>query len=92
MIKTAMSAEGLRSTRKTWGSCPFLMNGRKRRPIFSTSVTWLPYCGQVLHVLPECLSVESVVIQRWWPDSERVTNVDAAESQTLRPQPVAISE
>jgi hypothetical protein len=38
----------------------------------------------------ECL--ESVVIQRWWPDSGRVTDVDATESQTLRPQPVAISE
>ena len=37
-------------------------------------------------------SLESVVIQRWWPDSGRVTDVDAAEPQTLRPQPVAISE
>src|SRR5262249_4311035 len=37
-------------------------------------------------------TLESVVIQRWWPDSGRVTDVDTAEPQTLRPQPVAISE
>ncbi len=27
-------------------------------------------------------SYESFVIQEWWPDSRRVTNVDSAESQT----------
>jgi transposase len=37
-------------------------------------------------------SYESVVIQRWWPDSRRVTNVDEQEPRTLRPQQAAISE
>src|ERR1019366_6734902 len=37
-------------------------------------------------------SYESVVIQRWWPDSRRVTNVDEHEPRTLRPQQAAISE
>jgi hypothetical protein len=37
-------------------------------------------------------SLESFVIQEWWLDSRRVTDVDDAEPQTLRPQPVAISE
>jgi hypothetical protein len=31
-------------------------------------------------------SYESVVIQGWWPDSRRVTNVDEQEPRTLRPQ------
>jgi hypothetical protein len=37
-------------------------------------------------------SDEPVVIQEWWPDSGRVTDVDDREPQTLRPQPVALSE
>src|ERR1017187_6767354 len=37
-------------------------------------------------------SYESVVIQGWWPDSRRVTDVDAQEPRTLRPQQVAIPE
>jgi hypothetical protein len=37
-------------------------------------------------------SPESVVIQKWWPDSGRVTDVDAREPEALRPQPVALSE
>ena len=37
-------------------------------------------------------SYESVVIQGWWPDSKEVTDVDAQEPRTLRPQQVAISE
>src|ERR1019366_1308743 len=37
-------------------------------------------------------SYESVVIQGWWPDSRRVTDVDEQEPRTLRPQQVAISE
>ena len=36
-------------------------------------------------------SYESVVIQGWWPDSRRVTDVDEQEPRTLRPQQVAIS-
>src|ERR1019366_314471 len=35
-------------------------------------------------------SYESVLIQRWWPDSRRVTDVDEQEPRTLRPQQVAI--
>ena len=34
--------------------------------------------------------LESVVIQEWWPDSRRVTDVDGEEPRTLRPQHVAI--
>jgi hypothetical protein len=37
-------------------------------------------------------SCESFVIQERWPDSRRVTDVDDLKSQTLRPQPIAISE
>ena len=37
-------------------------------------------------------SPESVVIQEWWPDSRRVTDVDGREPQAIRPQPIAISE
>src|ERR1035441_9881289 len=37
-------------------------------------------------------SYESVVIQGWWPDSRRVTDVDEQEPRTLRPQQVAIPE
>jgi hypothetical protein len=32
------------------------------------------------------------VIQEWWPDSKEVTDVDSAEPQALRPQPIAIPE
>jgi hypothetical protein len=32
----------------------------------------------------------SVVIQEWWPDSRRVTDVDSEEPRALRPQQVAI--
>jgi predicted MPP superfamily phosphohydrolase len=37
-------------------------------------------------------SHELVVIQEWWPDSGRVTDVDDAQPQALRPQPIEISE
>src|ERR1017187_5505674 len=37
-------------------------------------------------------SYESVVIQEWWPDSRRVTDVDEQEPRALRPQQVAIPE
>ena len=37
-------------------------------------------------------SRELVVIQEWWPDSGRVTDVDDAQPQALRPQPIEISE
>src|SRR5277367_4580102 len=37
-------------------------------------------------------SYESSVIQGWWPDSRRVTDVDEQEPRPLRPQQVAISE
>ncbi len=37
-------------------------------------------------------SSESFVIQEWWPDSRRVTDVDRAEPWALRPQPIAIPE
>jgi hypothetical protein len=37
-------------------------------------------------------SYESVVIQGWWPDSRRVTDMDEQEPRTLRPQQVAIPE
>jgi hypothetical protein len=37
-------------------------------------------------------SRESVVIQEWWPDSGRVTDVDDAQPQALRSQPIEISE
>ena len=46
----------------------------------------------------KCLSenilnpMKSVVIQGWWPDSGRVTDVDDAKPQTLRSQRLAISE
>ena len=46
----------------------------------------------------QCLSenifefLESVVIQEWWPDSRRVTDVDGEEPRTLRPQQIAIPE
>jgi hypothetical protein len=30
-------------------------------------------------------SYESFVIQEWWPDSRRVTDVDGEEPRTLRP-------
>ena len=36
-------------------------------------------------------SYELVVIQGWWPDSRRVTDVDEQEPRTLRPQQVAIA-
>jgi hypothetical protein len=36
-------------------------------------------------------SSESFVIQVWWPDSRRVTDVDGEEPQTIRPQRIAIS-
>src|SRR6516164_7759220 len=32
------------------------------------------------------------MIQEWWPDSGRVTDVDDAQPQALRPQPIEISE
>ena len=35
---------------------------------------------------------ESFVIQDWWPDSRRVTDVEGEEPRTLRPQRIAISE
>ena len=35
--------------------------------------------------------LESVVIQEWWPDSRRVTDVDREEPRTLQPQQVAKS-
>jgi len=37
-------------------------------------------------------SLESFVIQEWWPDSRRVTDVDGEEPRTLRPQRIAIPE
>src|ERR1700680_1549839 len=37
-------------------------------------------------------SSESFVIQVWWPDSRRVTDVDGEEPQTIRPQRTTISE
>jgi hypothetical protein len=37
-------------------------------------------------------SYESFMIREWWPDSRRVTDVDSAESQTLRPQFIKIPE
>jgi hypothetical protein len=37
-------------------------------------------------------SYESFVIQEWWPDSRRVTDVDSAKSQTLRPQFITIPQ
>jgi hypothetical protein len=37
-------------------------------------------------------SRELVVIQEWWPDSGRATDVDDAQPQALRPQPIEISE
>src|ERR1019366_807895 len=37
-------------------------------------------------------SYEPVVIQEWWPDSRRVTDVDEQEPRALRPQQVAIPE
>src|ERR1039457_2499619 len=37
-------------------------------------------------------SYESFVIQEWWPDSRRVTDVDSGESRTLRPQFITIPE
>lgn len=37
-------------------------------------------------------SCESFVIQEWWPDSRRVTDVDGREPRTLRPQPIALPE
>jgi len=33
---------------------------------------------------------ESSVIQGWWPDSRRITDVDEQEPRPLRPQQVAI--
>ena len=36
--------------------------------------------------------LESVVIQEWWPDSRRVTDVDGEEPRTLRSQQVAIPQ
>ena len=36
-------------------------------------------------------SYESVVIQGWWPDSRRVTNVNEQEPRTLRPAPPPFS-
>jgi hypothetical protein len=33
-------------------------------------------------------SSESFVIQAWWPDSRRVTDVDAEAPQTIRPQAI----
>src|SRR4029077_16495855 len=37
-------------------------------------------------------SCESFVIQEWWPDSRRVTDVDIEEPRSVRPQRIAISE
>src|SRR5712672_2299207 len=37
-------------------------------------------------------SSESFVIQEWWPDSRRVTDVDGEEPRSVRPQRIAISE
>src|SRR4029078_450275 len=37
-------------------------------------------------------SRESFVIQEWWPDSRRVTDVDIEEPRSVRPQRIAISE
>ena len=62
---------------------------------------WRPYtlrvdsraCGRVplgrallLVSVRRVLESYEVVIQGWWPDSRRVTDVDEQETRTLRPQ------
>ena len=37
-------------------------------------------------------SSKSFVIQEWWPNSRRVTDVDGEEPRSVRPQRIAISE
>ena len=46
----------------------------------------------LVSVRGEVESSESFVIQVWWPDSRRVTDVDGEEPQTIRPQCTTISE
>jgi hypothetical protein len=48
--------------------------------------------SRLVSVREQFESYESFMIQEWWPDSRRVTDVDSAESQTLRPQFIKIPE
>jgi transcriptional regulator with XRE-family HTH domain len=67
--------------------------GSIERASVSASVTVLGRLAQALVSVREQFEfLESVVIQEWWPDSRRVTNVDGEEPRTLRPQQVAIPE
>src|ERR1035437_2099114 len=53
---------------------------------------WQVNEGSLVSVRRVLESYESVVIQGWWPDSRRVTDVDEQEPRALRPQQVAIRE
>src|SRR5437762_13718875 len=48
--------------------------------------TSMVVCFSLVSIREHIESLESFVIQEWWPDSRRVTDVDGEEPRTLRPQ------
>src|ERR1700686_1967120 len=66
------------------GVCYGLGSGLPGRPRLVGSL--------LVSVRKQVESSESFVIQVWWPDSRRVTDVDGEEPQTIRPQRTTISE
>src|ERR1700674_2474823 len=60
-----------------------------RPPWLDTTSAVAPVLVSVRRVVE---SYESFVIQGWWPDSRRVTDVDGRKPRAVRPQQVAIPE
>ena len=58
----------------------------------ATAMASIPPTLSSVSVREHIRSCDVVVIQEWWPDSRRVTDVDIEEPRSVRPQRIAISE